>query len=121
MRGDADLPTYRIRLHAAEGVDPRAELAGSSTLTDEERTEIDRRLDRLDRASPHGPWTHAVLEAIAAHPGVRAADLAQGFGRETQPFKIDVRKLKNLGLTLSLEIGYMLSPRGESYLRARRV
>ena len=47
-----------------------------------------------------------------------AADLAATFGRETQPFKLDVRKLKNLGLTLSLEVGYRLSPRGEAYLAA---
>ena len=39
-------------------------------------------------------------------------------GRDTQPFKLDVRKLKNLGLTLSLEVGYRLSPRGEAYLAA---
>jgi hypothetical protein len=117
LRGGPDLPTYRIRLHAAGNADPRAELAVSAALTAEERTAIDRRLERLDRASSHGPWTHAVLQAIAAHPGVRAADLAQGFGRETQPFKLDVRKLKNLGLTLSLDIGYTLSPRGRSYLR----
>ena len=49
---------------------------------------------------------------------MRAADLAASFGRETQPFKLDVRKLKNLGLTLSLEVGYRLSPRGEAYLAA---
>jgi hypothetical protein len=59
-----------------------------------------------------------VLRAIAARPATRAADLAASFGRETQPFKLDVRKLKNLGLTLSLEVGYRLSPRGEAYLAA---
>jgi hypothetical protein len=31
-----------------------------------------------------------------------------------------VRKLKNLGLTLSLPVGYRLSHRGEAYLRTRR-
>jgi hypothetical protein len=31
-------------------------------------------------------------------------------------FKVHVRKLKNLGLTLSLPVGYRLSPRGEEYL-----
>ena len=59
-----------------------------------------------------------MLRAIAARPATRAADLAAGFGRETQPFKLDVRKLKNLGLTISLEVGYRLSPRGEAYLAA---
>ena len=33
-------------------------------------------------------------------------------------FKTDVRKLKELGLTESLEVGYRLSPRGEAVLRA---
>jgi hypothetical protein len=57
-----------------------------------------------------------VLQTISAQPGVRAPDLAQQFGRETQPFKLDVRKLKNLGLTISLRVGYELSPRGRAYL-----
>jgi predicted DNA-binding transcriptional regulator YafY len=57
-----------------------------------------------------------VLQVIAERPAVRAAELAAGFGRETQPFKLDVRKLKNLGLTISLERGYRLSPRGQAYL-----
>jgi hypothetical protein len=96
--------------------DPRAELAAAKDLTADDRAEIDRRLSRLDRASSHGPWTRAVLECIAANPATRAAELAATFGRETQPFKIDVRKLKNLGLTISLERGYRLSPRGEAYL-----
>jgi predicted transcriptional regulator len=32
-------------------------------------------------------------------------------------FKANVRKLKALGLTESLEVGYRLSPRGEAVLR----
>jgi hypothetical protein len=39
------------------------------------------------------------------------------------PFKLDVRKLKELGLTESLRPGYRLSPRGETvlgWLRQRR-
>ncbi len=89
-------------------------------LADAEVAELDRRLDRLDRASSHGPWTAAALDAISARPGVRAADLAASFGRDLQPFKTDIRKLKNLGLTLSLRVGYRLSPRGEAYLRRSR-
>jgi predicted transcriptional regulator len=60
------------------------------------------------------------LELIEARPATRAPDLAASLGRETQPFKTDVRKLKNLGLTISLERGYRLSPRGEAYLAHRR-
>ena len=118
LRGDATLPITRIQFHLVDEPDPRAVLASSDELTDDDVAQIDARLDRLDRASTHGPWTRAVLETIAARPATRAPDLAASFGRETAPFKLDVRKLKNLGLTLSLPVGYRLSPRGESYLRA---
>jgi hypothetical protein len=118
LRGTGDLPTYRIRFHAATGPDPRADLAADAALDQTEVAAIRARLERLDRASSHGPWTVPVLRTIAARPATRAADLAATFGRETQPFKLDVRKLKALGLTLSLEIGYRLSPRGEAYLAA---
>ena len=60
-----------------------------------------------------------MLELIAARPEVRAPDLAAGLGLETQAFKRDVRKLKELGLTESLEVGYRLSPRGRALMSAR--
>jgi hypothetical protein len=105
---------YRVRLRL-EGPDPRVALRAS--LPDEEEiAQIERRLARLDRSSRHGAWTRAVLEAIAVQPGVRAADLAPQFGRERLPFKADVRKLKELGLTESLEVGYRLSARGRAVL-----
>ena len=116
LRGDSSSPIYRVQFHVVNEPDPRAELAASADLTAEDRAEIDRRLERLDRASSHGPWTRAVLECIAERPATRAPDLAASFGRDTQPFKLDVRKLKNLGLTISLERGYRLSPRGAAYL-----
>ncbi|MGH8925476.1 MAG: hypothetical protein ACRDWA_12685 [Acidimicrobiia bacterium] len=111
------LPLYRVRFHVVNEPDPRTLLAESDRLTPEEVAQISRQLDRLDRASSHGPWTRHVLQTIAEHPGRRAPDLAGWFGREIQPFKTDVRKLKNMGLTLSLRVGYRLSPRGEAYLR----
>lgn len=116
LRGDPGLPIYRVRFHPLAGPDPRAVLAAADELTEADVAEIDRRLARLDRASSHGPWTAAALIAIADHPGRRAADLAASFGRDVQAFKTDVRKLKNLGLTISLEVGYRLSPRGAAYL-----
>jgi hypothetical protein len=116
LRGDAGSPVYRVAFHVVDEPDPRAVLAASDDLSPADREEIDRRLARLDRASSHGSWTREVLEVIAARPAVRAADLAAGFGRETQPFKQDVRKLKNLGLTESLDVGYRLSPRGVAYV-----
>lgn len=117
LRDDPALPVYRIEFRPVDEPDPRAQLAATDELTPDDIAAIDQRLARLDRASPHGPWTRAVLDAIAKHSGRRAGDLAEMFGRETQPFKTDVRKLKNLGLTISLDVGYRLSPRGEAYMR----
>ena len=105
---------HRIGLRVA-GSDPRVALRES--LPDEAQLrEIERRLARLDRASRHGPWTQSVLRIIHDRPEVRAADLAVQFGRERLPFKLDVRKLKELGLTESLPRGYRLSPRGQAVL-----
>jgi hypothetical protein len=120
LRGTPDLPLYRIRFHVVDGADPRDELAATADLGPDEVADIAARLARLDKASRHGPWTAATLELIATQPGVRAADLAASVGRETAPFKLDVRKLKGLGLTLSLEVGYRLSPRGEAYRELAR-
>ncbi|WP_199423645.1 hypothetical protein [Actinotalea solisilvae] len=114
--GDPDQPLHRVAFHLVDEPDPRAVLAASDDLDDAARAEIDRRLDRLDRASSHGPWTRATLALIAERPAERAPDLAASVGRETLPFKVDVRKLKNLGLTESLAVGYRLSPRGRAYL-----
>jgi len=110
----SDGTIYRIRLRVL-GPDPRVALR-AAVPGPREQDEIERRLARLDRASRHGPWTEAVLAAIGDQPGVPAAELAARFGREKLPFKLDVRKLKELGLTESLRPGYRLSPRGQSVL-----
>jgi hypothetical protein len=119
LRGTPDLDLYRIRFHTVDEPDPRAVLAASSELSADDLAHLDARLARLDKASSHGSWTMATLRLIERRPAVRAGDLAEEAGRERLPFKTDVRKLKNLGLTISLGTGYRLSPRGEAYLRAR--
>ncbi|WID95858.1 hypothetical protein QO058_24385 [Bosea vestrisii] len=103
---------YRIRIRLA-GPDPREALREADDLTDADAEQLVQRLARLDA---HKVWTRATLELIATHPGRRAAELAELLGREMLPFKQDVRKLKALGLTESLEVGYRLSPRGKTLL-----
>lgn len=115
LRDDPELPTYRVVLSWA-GEDPRIALREDADLSDEDDLVLDARLDRLDRASSHGQWTMATLDVIRRRPHTRAPDLAAELGRERDPFKIDVRKLKNLGLTRSFDVGYELSPRGVAYL-----
>jgi hypothetical protein len=116
LRGDETQPTFLIRFHLVEGPDPREQLAAQSTLTPDDLADLTSRLARFDELSHHGPWTTDTLRLIQSKPATRAADLAASVGRETAPFKLDVRKLKNLGLTHSLEVGYELSPRGTAYL-----
>lgn len=81
-----------------------------------ELARVAERLDAMDRRAKGGPWTEATLRAIGARPGVPAAKLARSLGRPRDELKRDVRKLKNIGLTFSLEIGYRLTPKGEALL-----
>ena len=76
------------------------------------------RLQRMDERSAE-PWTGRVLALIGAHPGRRAGDLAPALGWETPKFKANVRKLKGIGLTQSLEIGYRLTALGEQVATRR--
>ena len=108
----ADRPVFRVGLRWA-GEDPRIALR-QQPPTPAELVEIRARLARLDAASAIGPWTRQTLAIIDRSPEVRAPDLAAELGRDTASFKRDVRKLKELGLTESLDIGYRLSPRGEA-------
>ena len=103
--GDADA-VWRVDFHRVEPV-------VETTLC---LDEIAARLDRLDRASTHGPWTRTALALIRDHPGVVSTELAARVDRERFAFKADVRKLKALGLTESLDIGYRLSPLGEAFV-----
>jgi hypothetical protein len=110
LEAKADRPVWRVGLRHA-GADPREQLRATVPDSAEVAT-IRERLDRLDRASAIGPWTRATLGIIDRRPTVRAPELAAELGRDTPSFKRDVRKLKELGLTESLDIGYRLSPRG---------
>jgi hypothetical protein len=108
---------YRIDV-AWAGEDPRVELRNRIAKGDD-LAQLTARLDQIDARSPRGPWTAAMLQLLAANEGVRAEDLAAGQGREKKPFKLDVRKLKELGLTESLLVGYRVSPRGRAFLAGR--
>lgn len=96
----------------------RERLAAQSKLTAKQVEAITKRLDRWDAASKDGPWTRRTLELIQQQPGVVSTVLANQMRRERLVFKALVYKLKDIGLTYSLEVGYCLSPRGRAYLRA---
>jgi hypothetical protein len=95
--------------------DERPALALNDTLSDAEVGSIAARLNRWDAATE--PWTRQYLEMIGANEAVRAPDLAARVGKDVPRFKRRVRQLKGLGLTISLDVGYRLSPRGRAYLR----
>jgi len=110
---------YRIAV-AHAGADPRIALRQQDALSDADVDDVLRRLRRLDTRSAIGPWTLRVLTEIDDGPGVAARVLAQRLGCEKDWLKPQVRKLKNLGLTVSLTVGYELSARGLVALRHLR-
>lgn len=103
---------HRIRLHYV-GEDPRAALRENVSLTDAEAEELAQTLARMDGGSP---WVRRSLELIGEQPGVSAQELAAVLELDKVKFKNNVRRLKSLGLTESLEVGYQLSPRGQAWL-----
>lgn len=111
FRGDEAFPIYRIDLEWV-GEDPRVLLANQSALSPSDLNEVRTRLQRFDRASSHGAWKEETLRAIAASPGKRAEELRGRLPKDV--FKRNVQKLKALGLTNSLPVGYELTPRGRT-------
>jgi hypothetical protein len=111
--GDVD-EVWRVELRYL-GRDDRIERREDDALADDELAAITARLQRLDRGHP---WTRATLRLIQRYPGIVSTKLAQHAGMDRPAFKLNVRKLKELGLTESLDIGYRLSPRGEAVVRA---
>jgi hypothetical protein len=98
-----DGPITVVHLHRVDDADPRDVLSNDTHIADPEK--LKRQVERY----------RSHLELIAAHPGRRAPDLAAMLGMETVDFKRQVRRLKELGLTHSLRVGYRVSPRGEAF------
>ena len=98
------------------GPDDRIARRNDATLDPEKLAKLEGRLARMDKSSSTGAWTRKTLELIESHPGVVSTVLARRMKMERPDFKISVRKLKALGLTESLEVGYRLSPLGKAFL-----
>ena len=107
---------YRVRLSWV-GDDPRVALR-DAVPNAAELAEVTAAVARLDAAKRTGAWSRPILEWIRDHPGVISTELAALLQRELQPMKADIRKLKALGLTKSLRVGYRLAPRGRTYLES---
>lgn len=105
---------YRVEVRFA-GPDPRIALANRAELDMDELDQLRTRLERMD-ARAEMPWTRETLGLIRSNPGRVSAELAAEMGLERSYFKRRVRRLKELGLTESLEVGYRISPRGLALL-----
>ena len=111
---------YRVEF-ALAGPDPRIALRERAELDDDDASQ-DREAARggWTAARLIGPWTDATLRLIQSKPESRRATSRPSSASERLPFKADVRKLKALGLTESLEVGYRLSPRGRAFVDSAR-
>ena len=105
---DDDTLVYRIEFHVV-GAKP-TEVA--APFDDEHVALVNTKLDAMDARSKTGAWTRATLRLIGENEGMVSTDLAAQMQRPRMEFKADVRKLKALGFTESLEVGYRLTPLG---------
>lgn len=110
---EGDVYRISLRYHSP---DPRVALRDRVDVSEQEFLDLRKKLERLDRHSKTGKWTMETLLVIRDNPRLKAKYLAEKFGQEKDAFKLNVRKLKNLGLTISHEVGYSLSPLGQQFL-----
>ena len=111
---DDDTMLYRIEFHTVG-----AHVAPAPVVVTPDRIAATvQKLDGIDRRSKHGAWTRTVLRLIGERPGTVSTELADLCDRPRPEFKADVRKLKALGLTESLEVGYRLTALGQAITRA---
>ena len=96
--------------------DPRIKLREQTELSEEVFLELKRKLWRLDKYSKKGHWTKTVFITIRNNPNKHAVSIAETTGFEKEWLKINIRKLKNLGLTISHNVGYEISPFGNVFL-----
>lgn len=113
---DPERTVWRVELRHL-GADDRIDRRADDALDEATVADLKARLDRMDRRTGR-PWTRQTLRLIERYPGIVSTALARQAGQERMTFKANVRKLKELGLTESLDVGYRLSPRGEAVLRA---
>jgi hypothetical protein len=117
LRAGGDRSLYRISFDGIE-VDARIGLRNLGDLSDADWHALAARFERWDKTAPG--YFAAILSLISRNVATPAASLADKLGVEKPRFKQDVRKLKELGLTESLDVGYRLSPRGEAVLERLR-
>jgi hypothetical protein len=110
MLGDRKGTLYRIRLRYM-GEDPRVALRESAALSEADAEAIGKTL-----SDGGTPWVRRTLELIGQQPGHSAQELAAALSMEKLKFKSNVRRLKAMGLTESLDVGYRLSARGQAWL-----
>lgn len=98
---------YRIEFRFSAGLpDPGARPVDSEALA-----------TLVPRLKKMGSWTLELLRLIQLHPGLSSKVLAEKMDWDRKKLKASVRKLKGLGLTESLEVGYRVSVRGASLLQ----
>lgn len=114
QRGTAERRLYRLEfVYLGHRADLEPDRQGTDAV--EELEQLDRLLTKKDQNSGFA-WTRPTLQLIGEMPGASSAVLASILERDRAALKKDVRKLKQLGLTVSLEVGYQLSAKGLSYL-----
>jgi hypothetical protein len=123
LEGQKDGGIYRIEVSCEQEdelvVDAEME-AEIAAIDPAELAEISLEIQDLDQASKVGRWTVKTLQAIQQNPNLKSADLAVILKKEKEWLKLNVRKLRALGLTESHEPGYSITALGIAFLRSRK-
>lgn len=102
-----------VSYHSA---DPRIKLREQTEISEQQFADLKNKLERLDNHSRQGHWTEKILFSIKDNPNLHAIGIAKLTGFEKEWLKLNIRKLKNLGLTISHNVGYEISPLGKLFI-----
>ena len=107
---------YKIEFDLV-GPDPRLKLREENKISKTEMDLLVQKLHSLDTRGAIKNWVIKTLQWISENPGTPSRFLASNLNVEQLKLKVYIRKLKNLGLTISLGTGYAISARGKVVLK----
>lgn len=101
------------------GPDPRIELRETTDLSANELDVLIQKLEKWNsnEQAPIKNWVYRIFLFLYDEPGGFARHYAAKLNVEKEWLKTNMRKLKNLGLTISEGRGYTLSKRGVTVLK----
>ena len=111
LHSEEDLKIYKMHVrHYKELAKPKP--VEKSSLSNTDIKNLKARLTQFDNYSRNGAWTKDLLTTLHDNPSSTSTELSLKTGKTKEWLQLNIRKLKNLGLTVNNDPGYALTKIG---------